>query len=125
MSIGLTDGFDVMADKGHFTWEAVIALALFGMVLTSVQIVTLGSLGRVERSRALYSEALALERIQLCVSRIGFVADIPETCAKSFQATETTSGTLKLYAIKPGALNGQPVLEQGREITFLRLEFAE
>jgi hypothetical protein len=125
MSIGPTGEFDAMADKGHFTWEAVIALALLGMVLTSVQIVTMGSITRAERSRALFSEALLLEKIQLCVSRIGFAADVPEPCAQFLHTSQAPSEFLKHYTIQPQDFEAKTGRSRGSETPFLRLEFPE
>ncbi len=107
-------------DRGHFTLEALIALALLGLLMATAQIMTAASLDRSARAKAAFDEALRLEQAQLCLPRIRLAGDIPELCGDSHRPGQpATFGLLRAYSLEtPSATaSDAPVL--------YRLEFDE
>lgn len=106
-------------DKGHFTLEALIALALLGLVMATAQIMTAASLDRTARAKAAFGEAVRLEQTQLCLPRIGISGDIPQLCKEEYlPAAPAKFGLLRAYPLGPRS--------GGSDATVIyRLEFDE
>lgn len=87
-------------DNGHFTLEALIALALLGLVMATAQIMTSASLDRAGRAKAAFDEALRLEQAQLCLPRIGRSGDVPQSCLEGhLQGPPSRFGLLHAYPL--------------------------
>ncbi len=87
-------------DRGHFTLEALIALALLGLVMATAQIMTAASLGRAARAKVAFDEALRLEQAQLCLPRVGLSGDVPQLCKDGhLPSPPARFGLLRTYSL--------------------------
>ncbi|MCZ8182426.1 MAG: hypothetical protein O9322_05605 [Beijerinckiaceae bacterium] len=116
-----------MRDDGHFTFEAVVGLAIVATIMLSVQTVELGSIGRRQRAQEAFDEAIALDHLVSCIPKATAASRSSETptVAKAACPPPSSIGTvsenvlLRIHAVPMGKKDSKSVLQ------VLTLEFAE
>ena len=117
-------------EEGHFTLEAVIALAIASTILLAVQMIESNAIGRNQRARMALQEALALEQALSCFPRLTIAAkrDAPQNQSGNdpkgcpTRSAGTTPGPGEILRAHAVVL---PMRPDDQPLTILSLEFTQ
>lgn len=116
-----------MRDDGHFTFEAVVGIAVAATIMLSIQAIESGLIGRSGRARATFKEAIVLDHLISCVPKARTASSLPETTTVNKVTcpplapigTVSENSRLRIHAVRFREESPQDVLH------VLTLEFVE
>lgn len=121
-----------MTEEGHFTLEAVVALAIASTLLLAVQWSESQAISRSRRARAMLEEALALEQQMACLPRLALAIRSTTPTPRQSPESPVRCDAIPLVAVpgagmtlRAGTLSDPANRSTGKPLTVLALEFVE